>query len=94
MSADHPVAGLRRRGPGAMIGIVWRTQRRSILVWVVSLGASLIGTAAAVAGVYDTPDKIHTYAAAVTSGSALPSSLATTRPCRRMMAARYPANWS
>jgi ABC-2 type transport system permease protein len=31
----------------------------------------MIGTAAAVAGLYDTPAKIHTYAEAVTSGSAL-----------------------
>jgi ABC-2 type transport system permease protein len=54
-----------------MVGIVWRTHRRSILVWVLALGAGMIGTAAAVAGLYDTPAKIHTYAEAVTSGSAL-----------------------
>ena len=35
-----------------------------------------------------------THAAVVTSGSARPSSLAMTRPCKRMIAARYPANWS
>ncbi|WP_157099751.1 ABC transporter permease [Microbispora sp. ATCC PTA-5024] len=54
-----------------MIGIVWRTRRRSIIVWVLALAASMIGTAAAVAGLYDTPAKIHTYAEAVTSGGAL-----------------------
>jgi ABC-2 type transport system permease protein len=54
-----------------MVGIVWRTRCRSILVWVIALGASMIGTAVAVAGLYDTPTKIHSYAEAVTSGSAL-----------------------
>ncbi|MFB9356535.1 ABC transporter permease [Actinoplanes nipponensis] len=54
-----------------MAGIVWRTQRRTILVWVAALAAGMIGTAAAVAGLYDTPAEIHTYAEAVTSGSAL-----------------------
>ena len=54
-----------------MVGIVWRTRRRGILVWVLALAASMVGTAAAVAGLYDTPAKIHTYAEAVTSGSAL-----------------------
>jgi ABC-2 type transport system permease protein len=54
-----------------MVGIVWRTRRPGILVRVIALAASMIGTAAAVAGLYDTPTKIHTYAEAVTSGSAL-----------------------
>ncbi|MER7243394.1 hypothetical protein [Kribbella sp. NPDC000426] len=54
-----------------MVGIVWRTRRRGILVWVVALVAGMVGTAAAVAHMYDTPAKIHTYAQAVTSGSAL-----------------------
>ncbi|GAA1594782.1 MULTISPECIES: ABC transporter permease [Kribbella] len=61
----------RRGGLGVMIAIVWRTRRRSILVWVISLAAGMVATAAAVAGMYDSPAKIHTYAAAVTSGSAL-----------------------
>ncbi|WP_432889954.1 ABC transporter permease [Kribbella sp. CA-245084] len=56
---------------GIMIGIVWRTRRRGILVWVLALVAGMVGTAAAVAHMYDTPAKIHTYAQAVTSGSAL-----------------------
>ncbi|MFI5693915.1 ABC transporter permease [Kribbella sp. NPDC051586] len=58
-------------GLGVMLGIVWRTRRRGLLVWVVALAAGMIGTAVAVAGMYDTPAKIHTYAEAVTSGSAL-----------------------
>ena len=58
-------------GLSTMLGIQWRTRRRSITVWVLALSASMVGTAAAVAGLYDTPAKIHTYAAAVTSGRAL-----------------------
>jgi ABC-2 type transport system permease protein len=54
-----------------MVGIVWRTHRRSILVWVIALATSMTATAAAIAALYDTPAKIHTYAEAVTSGSAL-----------------------
>jgi ABC-2 type transport system permease protein len=54
-----------------MLGITWRTQRRAAGLWVLVLGVSLIGTAAGVAGLYDTPAKIHTYAVAVTSGRAL-----------------------
>jgi ABC-2 type transport system permease protein len=54
-----------------MAWIVWQTRRRGIVVWVIALAAGMIGTAAAVAGLYDTPAKIHTYAEAVTSGSAL-----------------------
>jgi ABC-2 type transport system permease protein len=72
MSAQSAaVASLRPRGLGTMVGIVGRTRRRGILVWVIALAASMIGTAAAVAGLYDTPAKIHTYAEAVTSGNAL-----------------------
>ena len=58
-------------GLGTMIGVQWRTHRRRILVWMVALVASMIATAAAVAGLYDTPEKIHTYAQAVTSGDSL-----------------------
>jgi ABC-2 type transport system permease protein len=49
-----------------------RVQRpRGTLVWMFALIASMVGTAAAVAGLYTTPEKIHTYAQAVTSGDAL-----------------------
>ncbi|GAA3452432.1 exporter of polyketide antibiotics [Dactylosporangium matsuzakiense] len=54
-----------------MVGIVWRAHGRSVLVWVIALTAGMIATAVAVAGLYDTPAKIHTYANAVTSGNAL-----------------------
>src|SRR5690348_14015733 len=71
MSAQYRAASPGRPNLGTMAGIVWRTRRRALLVWVLALAAAMIGTAAAVAGLYDTPSKIHTYASAVTSGSAL-----------------------
>ncbi|WP_030438302.1 ABC transporter permease [Actinoplanes subtropicus] len=70
MSGPDHAAG-HRHDLGIMAAIIWRTHRRGILVWVIALAASMIGTAASVAGLYDTPAKIHTYAEAVTSGSAL-----------------------
>ncbi|MEP7330807.1 MAG: hypothetical protein ABI692_01830 [Terracoccus sp.] len=54
-----------------MLRIIARVQRRSALVWVIVLGFSMVGTAAGIAGLYNTPVKIHSYAAAVTSGNAL-----------------------
>lgn len=71
MSAQYRAASPGRRDLGTMTGIVWRTHRRAILVWVIALTAGMIATAAAVAGLYSTPAKIHAYAEAVTSGSAL-----------------------
>jgi polyether ionophore transport system permease protein len=65
------VSGGGSGGTATMLRILWRTQRRAILVWVLVLAAGMVATAVAVAGLYDTPAKIHTYAAAVTSGSAL-----------------------
>lgn len=62
---------MRATGLGVMLGVQWRTHRRGTLVWMFALIASLAGTAAAVAGLYNTPEKIHTYAQAVTSGDAL-----------------------
>jgi ABC-2 type transport system permease protein len=58
-------------GLGTMVAIVWRTSYRSVVVWVGALTLCMIGTAAGVAGLYDTPAKIHTYAQAVTAGNAL-----------------------
>jgi polyether ionophore transport system permease protein len=58
-------------GLGTMLRIVWRTRRRGILVWTLVLAASMAFTAAAVAGLYDTPAKIQSYADAVTAGNAL-----------------------
>jgi len=58
-------------GLGVMLGIQWRTHRRGTLIWMFVLIAAMIGTAGAIAGTYTTPEQIHTYAAAVTAGSAL-----------------------
>ncbi len=71
MSAGQLSAADRVHGLGTMLRIVARVQRRSALVWVLVLGASLIGTAASIASLYDTPVKIHSYAVAVTAGNAL-----------------------
>lgn len=60
-----------RGGLGTMLHIAFQTQRRSALVWVLLLVASLVGTAAGIAGLYDTPAKIEAYATAVTAGNAL-----------------------
>jgi ABC-2 type transport system permease protein len=54
-----------------MLGVQWRTHRRGTLVWMFAMIAGMVGTAAAVAGLYTTPEKIHTYAQAVTAGDAL-----------------------
>lgn len=71
MKARHLATSDRRHGLGTMLRIVGRIQRRSALIWVLVLGASMVGTAASIAALYDTPAKIHTYAVAVTSGNAL-----------------------
>ena len=62
---------MRATGLRAMLGVQWRTHRRGTLVWMFALIASMVATAAAIAGLYTTPEKIHTYAQAVTSGDAL-----------------------
>ncbi len=71
MSVRHLTASGRTNGLGVMLRITASIQRRAALIWTLVLGASLIGTAVSVAGLYDTPAKIHTYAQAVTSGNAL-----------------------
>jgi ABC-2 type transport system permease protein len=58
-------------GLGIMLRIVWATRRRAIAIWTLVLSGSMIFTAAAVAGLYDTQAKIQGYADAVTSGRAL-----------------------
>ncbi len=58
-------------GLGTMLRIVGRIQRRSALIWMFTLSASMVGTAASIAALYDTAAKIHTYATAVTTGKAL-----------------------
>lgn len=71
MNASHPHAGAGDHGLGTVLRILGRLQRRAALGWVLVLGAGLFGTAAGVAALYDTPDKIHSYAVAVTAGNAL-----------------------
>jgi ABC-2 type transport system permease protein len=66
-TALHPDA----TGVQVMLRIAWRTHWRGAVVWTLALGATMTFTAVAVAGLYDTPAKIHSYATAVTSGSAL-----------------------
>jgi ABC-2 type transport system permease protein len=71
MNSRDQDAAAGGQGLGTTLRIFARIQVRSVLVWVLALGASMIGTAASIAGLYDTPTKIHNYAAAVTSGNAL-----------------------
>ncbi len=58
-------------GLRAMLGVEWRTHRRGTLVWVLALIAMMVGTAGSIAGLYPTPEKIHSYAQAATAGDAL-----------------------
>ncbi len=58
-------------GLGAVLGVQWRTHRRGTLVWMLALIAILVGTAGSIAGLYATPEKIHSYAQAATAGEAL-----------------------
>ncbi len=62
---------MRATGLRPMLRVQSRTHRRGILVWMFALIASMVGTAWAVAGLYPTAEKIHTYAEAVTAGDAL-----------------------
>ncbi len=71
MNGRHPDAKLGPHALGTMLAILARILARSALVWVLVLGASMTGTAASIAALYDTQAKIHSYAAAVTAGNAL-----------------------
>ncbi len=71
MKPRHLDASAHPNGLGIMLRIVGRIQRRSALLWVLVLGATMTSTAAGVAALYDTSAKIHTYAEAATLGSAL-----------------------
>ncbi|MGA8245915.1 MAG: hypothetical protein WB797_03355, partial [Nocardioides sp.] len=63
MSALAPV-GLR-----PVLGLTWRTRKMELAAWVLGLGASMAGTAASIHATYDTPEKIQSYADAVTGGA-------------------------
>jgi ABC-2 type transport system permease protein len=54
-------------GTGAMVAVLWRVQRRRLLVWVLASVGTLALTATAVARLYDTPEKIASYGAALVS---------------------------
>ena len=58
-------------GLRTILGIQWRTHRRGTVVWVLALVAMMVGTAGSIAGLYATPEKIHSYAQAATAGDAL-----------------------
>ena len=58
-------------GLRVMLAIQWRTHRRGTLIWMFVLIAMMIGAAGGVAGIYTTPEQIHSYAQAVTAGDAL-----------------------
>ena len=62
---------MRASGLRAMLGVQWRTHRRGTLVSMLVLIAGMVGTAGSIAGIYTTPEKIHTYAQAATAGDAL-----------------------
>ena len=52
-----------------MIRVGWRTNRTGFIIWTLVNVGILLGTALAVAGLYDTPAKIREYADAVAGGS-------------------------
>ena len=58
-------------GLRAMLRVQWRTHRRGTLIWMLALIAMMVGTAGSIAGLYPTPEKIHSYAQAATAGDAL-----------------------
>jgi ABC-2 type transport system permease protein len=53
-----------------MVRVHLRTGWLAIVVWIVAVAATMESTVAAIHGLYDTPAKVHTYAAAV-KGDAL-----------------------
>lgn len=58
-------------GAGAltMVRIQLHTQWKALVVWIVGLAGSLVGTAVMIAQLYDTPAEIRSYAAAVEGGA-------------------------
>lgn len=54
-------------GTGAMVAILWRAQRRRLLVWVLATVGALAFTAIAVARLYNTPEEVASYGQAVAS---------------------------
>jgi ABC-2 type transport system permease protein len=58
-------------GVQVMLAIEWRTHRRATLIWMLALIGMMVGTAGSIAALYPTPEKIHAYAEAATTGQAL-----------------------
>ncbi len=58
-------------GLSTMLRIRWQVQRRGLLLWVLGLGLAMVATAASIVDLYDTPEKIKSYADAVGVGDAL-----------------------
>jgi ABC-2 type transport system permease protein len=56
-----------------MVAVLWRVQRRRLLVWVLASVGTLALTATAVARLYDTPEKIASYGAALVSDALIAS---------------------
>src|SRR5699024_1188691 len=54
-----------------MCRIQLRTGWKATLTWILALAATMVATSASISNLYNTPAKIHEYAAAVSSGSAL-----------------------
>jgi ABC-2 type transport system permease protein len=54
-----------------MLAVQWRTHRRATLVSMLALIAMMVGTAGSIAALYPTPESIHSYAQAATTGDAL-----------------------
>ena len=52
-------------GLGVLVRVRLRTRWKAALVWVVAVVGSLVGTAVSVASLYDTPEKLRSYAEAV-----------------------------
>lgn len=52
-----------------MVRVQWTIRRRSIAAWVLGLTGTLGATAVAIAGLYDTPAEIRSYADALAGGS-------------------------
>lgn len=70
MNSGGPgTTGLSTAGLSTMSRIQWRARWKGMLTWLVALTAALAATAVAIAGLYETPTQIQSYADAVSGGS-------------------------
>ena len=56
-------------GVGTSLRVQWRTGWKGTLAWVLGLIAVVVLTTTAITGLYDTPEKLRTYAAASAGGA-------------------------